>query len=153
MMTVPDSRSFVVRHKRLIILSAVMLALISGLQELYLYISNRSIQRESAEWLTKAIQASSSDTKFDDARSWLTSNGFEILVWNPHSERGFIGERQVCKNGSEARYLCVIGQRCTRTEGIMHDPAWATVVFLFARDGTLVRVELEPTSLRLANLD
>jgi hypothetical protein len=84
-----------------------------------------------------------------DAREWLESNGFQVVIWNPHDPNGFVGLREHDAGNQRSKNLIVEGQRQVRQEGWMVEPKWLNLTFLFTLDGKFQDVEAKPSRLKL----
>jgi hypothetical protein len=94
--------------------------------------------QDAKRWLANAQQDTGSTTTPDDVRQWLVDNGFDVMVWNPHQERGWIGYEH---KDDEAIYYVVQGSRPLIQGGLLSDASWLDLRFRFSLDRNFQDVE------------
>src|SRR5262249_6365223 len=101
--------------------------------EAYRLIERRAITLE-VEGARSAALASARPAMIPaDAKQWLASNGFHVVVWNPHDPNGFVGT----EDSMDGVYLIVMGQRQIRHDSWLAEPMWLNLTFRFTLCGFL----------------
>jgi hypothetical protein len=115
--------------------------------EVYRVIDDRAIAREADEARNLAIASASPATVPDDAHRWLESNGYRVIIWNPHDPRGFVGIQESSVDG---KYVIVEGQRQIRRGDWLVKPRWLNLTFRFRLDGAFHDVQARPWPLEIS---
>ncbi len=92
------------------------------------FFDRRAVAHEVDQAREAAMSRTSAATTPDDARQWLESNGYHVVIWFPHHPRGFIGSEESI---SEGKHLIVQGQRQIRQGGWPLQPTWMNLTFRF----------------------
>ena len=116
---------------------------------LFQFIVKSHFEAEAHAWLRHAQRSALADMTYDDARRWLDSHGFGVIHWNPHDDRGWIGQGEITSQGSTQYRSCVQGGRQLTSGNILWDPIWVDLTFIFHRDGAFDRVEMATRSLAI----
>src|SRR5262249_48804070 len=134
-------------RKRLLI-GFVVFGVVLGLAlQAHQFIDDRAIARETDETRNLAIASASPSTTPDDARRWLESNGYRVIIWNPHDPRGFVGKQESSVDG---RHVIVEGQRQIRRGDWLVKPRWLNLTFRFTLDGAFHDVQAAPWPLEIS---
>jgi hypothetical protein len=133
------------KKRVLIALVAIVLAMNTG--ELYRSFDSWAVSGEASRERSAALASTSTATTPDDARRWLESNGYRVVIWNPHQTRGFIGMEY---SSSDGDHLISMGQKQVRRGGWPLEPVWLDLTFRFKTDGTFEDVQVEPTRLKIS---
>jgi hypothetical protein len=116
------------RTKRLLLaIVAVVVAVPAGLWA-YRFFDGRAVFHAVVQAREAALSTTSSATTPEDARQWLQSNGYHVVIWIPYRKRGFIGSEE---STSEGKHLIVLGQRQIRRGGWPLQPTWINLTFRF----------------------
>ncbi|AQT68141.1 hypothetical protein STSP2_01296 [Anaerohalosphaera lusitana] len=111
------------KRTSLILLAAILLAISA-----HRALKNFQIQQETTRWYAKAITAFNDETTPEDARDWLTDNGFELMIWNPNAQKGWIGKQTVQQPDSTSDYYLVQGSKP------LSEDIWLDIKFTFDTD-------------------
>lgn len=112
--------------------------------EVYRLFDRRAIAREADQARDLASASASPATVPDDARRWLESNGYRVVVWNPHHPRGFVGMQESSHDG---KYAIVQGQRQIREGNWLVKRSWLDLTFRFTLDGRFHDVQANESPL------
>lgn len=133
-------------RKRLVIL-IVTLALTAGFAaEAYRHFDRRVLAREADLARSSASASASPAITPEDARRWLESHGYRVILWNPHDPRGFVG---IQDSSADGKLAIVQGQRQLREGKWLISPAWLNLTFRFSLDGEFHDVQARPSPLEV----
>jgi hypothetical protein len=118
----------------------VVLYVLAGLASMaYRFLDRRAVARDADDARSAATASASPATTPDDARRWLETNGYRVILWNPHDPRGFVGYQ----SGTGGDFVIVQGQRQIRHGKWVGKPTWLNVTFRFTFDRAFHDVEAD----------
>lgn len=116
------------KRKRVLLAAAVLLVLLgAGGGLLRAHRANRVVSK----WQRRVENGLSVSSTPEDAKEHLESLGFEVVRWNPHDPRGWIGAQESGSSADPHRSLVVIGFKNNETPWPLRTEPWiqATVEF------------------------
>jgi len=134
-------------NKRAVLLLFALPVAAGVASEVYGIVDRRAITREVEQARAAALASTSPTTVPADARRWLESNGFHVVVWNPHEPHGYVGMQE---STSDGRHLIVEGQRQIRQASWLGEPTWLNLTFRFTLDGDFHDVVARESRLDVA---
>lgn len=116
----------------------VIVALLLGVTNLVIELKERQTAKH---WLQKAEESTGSTTTFNDAYQWLVDNEFEVIMWNPHQNQGWVGYGREDKKGDETTYYIVQGSKSLTGKSFLSDASWIDLKFKFDPEHNFQNIE------------
>lgn len=109
---------------------AVIIAVLIGITNLTQEVKERQTAKH---WLQKAEKNAGSTTTLKDAYEWFVDNGFEVMVWNPHQDQGWVGyERKDTKDDDTTHFYHIVqGSRLLTEKSFLSNVSWIDLKFRF----------------------
>ena len=88
-------------------------------------------KQTAKQWLKKAEKSADSTTTFNDTYQWLVDNEFEVIVWKPHKDQGWISSESLITKYSKTTYYIVQGSKLLTEKSFLSDASWIDLKFKF----------------------
>ncbi|HEX4797117.1 MAG TPA: hypothetical protein VH370_25215 [Humisphaera sp.] len=116
----PSKKKLIVR----IVTLAIGVGLIGGVWD---FVDGRAVNREAQLARRVAAESTTPDITPEHARTWLQQHGYQVIIWDPHASRGYVGS----EDGDDGKFVIVYGQRQIRTGRWLGKPVWLDLIFRF----------------------